>query len=383
MSSIIGTDIFLFKVLVNANGSPTEPMLARYGLNYSTTGRIRKLHTSSNQCKLHALRLEHEVEKQGSCRIASAFRGLGRKIAIKYVRYTICWLVPVHFQTVSVPDKMATSMNLRRVLPVFVKKHAYFQYNLPPSAVSSCKLRFLSTSPEVEVEYPPVRPKWPPGMGNWDGRLLPNTAWTLHARKEELLGIPVVKERLEKMAERLNYLWRVTPWELSTASLPYMQYITKTHVLHGLPTVYQDLNVDAVYDQVRSAVTDVLVQEHEQHRVFERWGLNTKPCDRTQRYGVHSVMGHIVRSILACTSADHQHLLRSQLDEDVDVKTFWKRHGFDAEKVYEDHDPEKPARLRGRWEGLLTMQYMHNADFQVRTELPLPQVSIPKCKFPL
>lgn len=149
-------------------------------------------------------------------------------------------------------------------------------------------------------------------------------------------------------------MYKTQPWAKSVGLLSYTQFLTKTHLASGMPNVYDNDNfsIDAgLFKSVKSSVEATLLQEHE--HVFRK-GDNSK----TRKELCHSIIGQIVRSIMASLSADNEHLLRSQLDENVPVKTFWRRDDL----------------TDNRKNPLMTLQSSHKADFQIRTELPLPQV---------
>ena len=86
-----------------------------------------------------------------------------------------------------------------------------------------------------------------------------------------------------------------------------------------------------------------------------------------------------MKTMIVQLSASNPHLLRSQLDEDVRVETFWYVGGFTGEGNECD----------GRWldmklknnddAGLVMFQYQHKANWQIRTELPLLDVCTDVC----
>lgn len=194
--------------------------------------------------------------------------------------------------------------------------------------------------------------RWPPGK--WDKKLPETVCWRLHDKAEELKAIPAVKERLEKMSDEQR-VHKIKPWLRYTGLLQYAQSNTRTHIANGMPRLYDDVDVDPqVFETVKSNVAETILQERE-HVL--------RPEQRTRLELGRLILGQIIRSILSSLSADNEYLLRSQLDENVTVKSFWKRY-----------HPANKKSLREET-ALLLLQYRHTADFQIRTELPLPHVS--------
>ena len=123
-----------------------------------------------------------------------------------------------------------------------------------------------SITPRREVNYPPVKPKYPPGI--W-GTMTPKRAWETHETRETLLRKPTAKWRLEEMAGELpgKIMWLVETVDPQPGTLPYKQYITKTHLQRNLPDVYNNATEDDILqrlaERVRSQVMDVVLLEEE------------------------------------------------------------------------------------------------------------------------
>ncbi len=89
--------------------------------------------------------------------------------------------------------KMAASMHhaARLFRQVIFKKFSLHEFTAPT-------LCGYATSSELaeyrEVEYPPIKPKYPPG--DW-GDIAPKICWNLHDRGLELNDIPKVNLKLD------------------------------------------------------------------------------------------------------------------------------------------------------------------------------------------
>jgi len=132
------------------------------------------------------------------------------------------------------------------------------QYNsaLAATAHSSSQLEIQTVA---TVEYPPVKPQYP--SGRW-GNLNPTSAWHLQRLTDSLRKIPSVKRRLDTLAgDKNKVLWVVEPFDKRPNNLAFKQYLTKTHVVHGLPPIYDNVNVDEVYDEVKEALPEIITQE--------------------------------------------------------------------------------------------------------------------------
>ena len=238
--------------------------------------------------------------------------------------------------------------------------------------------RRRSTSVQsTDVEYPPIKPRFPPGKYGEDIKKKGSAAvWKEYEKGNEVLAIPNVKERLESISgtESLRY-FRVEPCDDIPGSGKYKQFISKTHIENALPACMTEIDCDQEFTALRSLILDAIVQEHEFHYIqsVEKGRLSEKYHDRER---TKFLLTNIVNIIIGYCSADNNYLLRSQVDRDVRVETFWNRTGFDAEGV-SYIGMYTPGRFR--------LQYKGNATCQVRTELPLPtvrtQLSFFHCNF--
>ena len=214
-----------------------------------------------------------------------------------------------------------------------------------------------------ESEYPPIKPRYPPGK--W-GDMPEWKCWKMHELGQDILTIPKVKERLEKIAgDDRRTMQLMEPYTTWPADLEYKQYMTKTHVVNGrLPDLYQSVNVDAEAAAIKPLLMDAIVQESEMQ-------YKHQPGDKENNG--HSLWGQIINTLLASLSSNNEHLLRSQYDEDVRIETFWQRLCAVPEKKVVDDDSKEQKR-DPLWPEMWTTQLKYKANYQIRTELPLPQV---------
>ena len=300
-------------------------------------------------------------------RSLSVYPWLGNKVKYLYfIKESLCC---VSEQSVShgtknhIRFKMATGTLLRRAVGNKFKDIVCAgRYRLP-----ACLYSVEAQQNEaVQVQYPPVKPQYPPG--SW-GSITPAAAWELHEEACELNDIPKARERLERMAgQRVLPSWRVCSLDAFPGTLTYKQHITRTHVIDDMPPIYgspeMTARVAAFSEQLKPILIDLLVQEHESHFKVRTKGGDSGQYPDTERhtktYPAHVLLGQIVNSFYANLASKHEYLLRSQLDENVRVECFWFRGGYEK-KVTMKHD-----RYR--------FQTANSASYQIRTELPLPEV---------
>ena len=240
--------------------------------------------------------------------------------------------------------------------------------------LSTSSVRIANALAVHDVDYPPIKPRYPPGRY---GGLNESCAWDLDTWSKELLAIPKMKERLEWIAGSENrFMWIVEAMDRRPSNIEFRQRLSKTHIVKGLPEIYTvDETVDSVYERLKPVLMDqVRLDWQYQHRnVVAKAAVGAAPDGELQRH-VHDIVGGIVKTMMVELAASNEHLLRSQLDEDVRVETFWYVGGFTGEG----------NECEGRWPnmklknnedaGILMFQYRHKADWQIRTELPLPEV---------
>jgi len=250
----------------------------------------------------------------------------------------------------------------------------------------SFKFRRLSTSSvrvanalavhDTESLYPPIKPRYPPGQY---GGLTEECAWDVDAWSKELLAIPKVKERLESIAGSENrFMWIVEALDRRPRNIEFRQRLLRTHVVEALPGMNSlDETVSSVYERLRPALMDHIRLEwqHQRGNILEKAAAGSALDGELQQL-THHLVGGIVKTIVVELAASNEQLLRSQLDEDVRVETFWYVGGFTGEGNKCDGQWQNMKLKNDEDAGILMFQYRHRANWQIRTELPLPEVCI-------
>jgi len=226
--------------------------------------------------------------------------------------------------------------------------------------------------------YPPVKPRYPPGQY---GGLTEACAWNVDAWSNELLAVPKVKERLEKIAgleTDKRFMWTMEAFDRRPRNIDFRQRILKTHIVKDLPGIYTtDEAVTSIYERLKPLLLDhIRLEWQNQHgNILEKAATGSASDGELQQF-THHLIGGIVKTMIVELSASNEHLLRSQLDEDVRVETFWYVGGFTGEGNKCDGQWPDMKLKNDEDAGILIFQYRHRANWQIRTELPLPEVRI-------
>ena len=207
-------------------------------------------------------------------------------------------------------EKMA-SAGMKATIPV--KK--FFSDKVFVNRLLNTPTRCCSrTTPIKEVNYPPVKPKYPPGI--W-GAITPKRAWEKHAILETLMSKPTAKWRLEEMAGELpgKIMWIVDAVDPQPGTLPYKQYLTKTHLQRNLPNLYnaaEDDLLQRLAGRVRSQVMDVILLEEELCRNEPATHSFANP-ESVAPYLRERVVKQIMDVLLNNVGYDVPHLLEAQV----------------------------------------------------------------------
>ena len=273
---------------------------------------------------------------------------------------------------------MAASMMRPRMIS-FCQKHMSSVHGFKTVLIPACRQSTLVVQqvPEV-VEYPPVKPKYPPGR--WSKDMPPKQAWKIHDEGQELLQIPTIKGRLEKLAGPWDrptkpHYYNVNMYNNAPGLCHLKQYLTKTHIAPNMPSVYDDLDTGndlaKAFDRLRPLLLEAVQEEHDQYiYCVERPpnDIHLMPDERATR--AHNLVGRLLNLAMSGLSSERPYLLRSQLDENVRIQTFWRRIGDNYEKAH--------GRV-GLPTNCLNFETRNIANYQVRTEMPLPEVSLYSC----
>ena len=226
---------------------------------------------------------------------------------------------------------------------------------------SSLQLQLEENS---EVEYPPVKPKFPPGK--W-GDMERTYAWHWHEETSKIAEITDRQERMDQLTSTEMKMWRFNVPELYPRQLQFLQYATKTHMVEGLPSVYENLESDLLVKRVKELLIEYISLEHNIHRdVYLSKLISWKQNIQRSRVMVDAIN----RSILQLTMDKNDHLANCQVGEDVQVSAFWDRNGI--ERTRRVMHPKKYVYIKVQDS---RFQANYKADFQIRVDRPLPEVS--------
>ncbi|XP_033749823.1 28S ribosomal protein S30, mitochondrial-like [Pecten maximus] len=217
------------------------------------------------------------------------------------------------------------------------------------------------------VQYPPVKPKFPPG--DWSG-LEREYAWQMYHWEQEVLEIPSVEGRIDyikKLQKSHNkyridgqFAWFFDGKSLEPRLLNYQFDKTKTFPIEGLPSIYDNVDIKSDLEALTPVVKDIILSECD--KVSRRSSL-ANPVGLNKEKISKLLIKSLILKILSSLSCSHSHLLTAELSEDVFQQAYWDRYsdrGLLPEK-------EKPQKKVMKYQG------EYKTSFQLRTELPLPE----------
>ena len=230
----------------------------------------------------------------------------------------------------------------------------------------------LVAEPDAEpdtVQYPPIKPRWPPG--SWGG-MTEVEAWKKWDKKVELETQSLsIKERLDIVSPQAQLSWEFPAIQRYPEGLHYQQDITKTCLLNGMPEYYETLEEEAVacLSTVRSKVEEGLILEKD---LLDRSNIQFEyPKNHLKNFYTRS---QLINCLITSLAADYPHLRTCQFGEDVQVKAFWDRHGFPntAEIFQSDTEEKSQTSMKGKMDSRFHTEFTCT---QLRSELPLKPVS--------
>jgi hypothetical protein len=211
-----------------------------------------------------------------------------------------------------------------------------------------------------EPNYPPAKPKYPPGK--WSEDIPRSIIWKKYEEEQNLLKTGDVRERLETIAgTKDREMIVVSSFDRSPRTLEYKEFITRTKIVNSLPDLYTNVDVEAEYQTLKPYLIDAILFEHE-YFTRSRGKINILHCHQPE-YRSRRLMSNIVDTMLSVCSHNYPHLLSAQVDNDVRVETCWKIDGF------------KMANVKNHF-GRTWLQYKGTRAKQMRTDLPLPEVIV-------
>lgn len=222
------------------------------------------------------------------------------------------------------------------------------------------------TDVEDTVQYPPIKPRWPPG--SW-GSMTEKQAWQWWERKVELETQSLsVQERLEIVSAKRQRCWKFPVIQHYPKALRYQQDVTKTGLLSGMPDYYETLEEEATIclPTVRTKVEEALLLEND---FLNRSNIQFKfPSTRTLKN--QYIQFQLIDCLFRSLAADYPHLQTCQFGENVKVKAFWDRHGFPVTATSFKYDADQDLQLSHK----TRMDSCFHTEFsctQLRSELPL------------
>lgn len=169
---------------------------------------------------------------------------------------------------------------------------------------------------------------------------------------DHVLSLPTAEEKLLAITS-WNYKPRVKVFRMSAAALtcngvPFQQYVTRSHLIHGLPQKYQETNVDETLNFLQPHLFRVIAQN-----LSDRWKTGFK-------FGQKATY-ELVSQIYRILSLKHDFLLHSAFDRNPRISAFWWHGDFASEKNKLD-------------EKNICFQYEGLANFAVRIKAPLAPI---------
>ncbi|KAL3867401.1 hypothetical protein ACJMK2_044606 [Sinanodonta woodiana] len=230
-----------------------------------------------------------------------------------------------------------------------------------------------------EVEYPPIKPRWPPGQV-W-GDLSEQNAWKIHDETQNIMSMPTVAERIKHLTSNENKI-ALLKTRRYPKNLWYFQDRTKTHLIDGMPDLYSSMDgvsdLDAVVSRLRPIIIDGIEMEHdklERSRLF--WEKSKKDM-----IAARLLLKQILLPVRGYLSGQNTHFQRSRFDENVRVVAFWDKYGAKHKRIQTAYDRNK-HRKRNIDEDIKPVMlnepylYRFQADeivpIQIRVERPLPE----------
>lgn len=239
--------------------------------------------------------------------------------------------------------------------------------------------RLVSSDLPHDDEYSET-PEWP--------ELIPvlldkkDPAHIAHDRKlwmDQLRQLPNVAEKLELISYKPPVPKAPGPRYLDTRSLetrmqcpfkftinpvtniynllPYQQWITRTHLVNGLPEFYDRIDSDGkALMKIRNKFEDSLAMEMERYHDVSPFKCGLLPG---------SIISSLVQMIVQTFANDYPHLTAAHVDLNARQESFWFVGGFPDKN-------EKGGHLQTKYG--MCFQYKAKPECQIRTPDPLQQI---------
>ena len=251
-----------------------------------------------------------------------------------------------------------------------------------------------------EPNYPPVKPKYPPG--EWLDNACTKKAWHYYDEGQKFHALKTIQERLSVMAylnvqqtlddvktRRTRYfpIFKLTSIPPTPQMLPFNRYITKTNiVLQDGVHNESDLSLNAtispdLYEKLKTSVQDIILSNSaerqgellEKHQIpehadsYQPEGKLREAKLKAKLSQSDSLLKDILNAVatILSTSELNQHLVGAQYGNNVNIKSYWKRCGYETQKPRGAVSPD-PDTIRYQFDDVAT--------FQIKCDKPLKPV---------
>lgn len=257
-----------------------------------------------------------------------------------------------------------------------------------------------------EAVYPPVKPKFPPG--DWLNDADTKLAWIYFDEGQKYHSLKTIQERLSILAylnvqqtitelkergTRYYPIYKISSLFKTPRMLPFNQYITKTYVasvVKNLPSISANenektqlnKNIDAdLYEKLKYHVKESILLNFAKQKELKAYEPPESPetykpdiIEKEKRANeAYLKSNSLIKDIFDTTtsilsvSESNKHLLYAQYGNNVSIKSYWKRCGF---------EPQKPRGAVIPDLDNIRFQYDDVASYQIKTDKPLRPVSI-------
>lgn len=262
-------------------------------------------------------------------------------------------------------------MAFKVVRPEFVRRYVRLFQSKSVMKISSGN---CSTMPQDKIDedeslYPPIKPKFPPGK--WK-RLDEESAWKINDLSHTVLQFTKAKQRLDFLAgDTSRTLWLIEALTSRPNNTEFQKLITKTEVLSNEP------NIDISNNELVEKLSQLSASLNVDYSDLLIQGINKilpQDCEDVERWNMHKFVGNLLRSSVSLLSSSNEHLRRCEIDQNVRVESFWRVTGFEGDEKNCEGTWDLPKTVEKTDAGIIQFQYRHMADYQIRTENPLPEV---------
>lgn len=262
-----------------------------------------------------------------------------------------------------------------------------------------------------EANYPPVKPRLPPG--EWPTDYRPSLAWRYWEEGEKFTRLKTIQERLSVMAylnvqqtlddlkqRRTRYfpIFLLSAVPKTPHMSPFVSYITKTRIetvskavstkaksrdesAQEAVALHKSIDFD-MYEKLKHKAKETILMTFNQtaelpenHAIpkhpdtFKPESVELKQRNRKIELTSDALIKRLFTSMsnLLATRIENGHLVDAQYGNDVNIRAYWKRCGFEKVRPRGALPPD-PDCIR--------FQFDDKAAFQIKCDKPLMPVSI-------